>query len=205
MHMKNVVEKTLTNAVSRPNLTVLAVYLLGGDKNLVDTEDVAMKCNELIPGVFVWNKYPDQINLKLIEAFLYDAKKQRCGELLSGTSRRGWRLTPKGMDWMASQGRSLLETQKTDLGSRRTKAGSIDRVRKDRERQRLTSSTAWQCWRDGKAISVRDAQAIFRIDDYATGAMLEMKVVRLRSLFEGDDELDTFVRKIGDVVLNTEK
>ena len=40
------------------------MYLLGGETRRVDTEDIAVKANELAPGRFAWKKYPDQINLE---------------------------------------------------------------------------------------------------------------------------------------------
>ena len=45
-------------------IVTVAVYLLGGEARYIDTEDVAMKANELAPGRFSWIKYRDQINIK---------------------------------------------------------------------------------------------------------------------------------------------
>ena len=42
-------------------IVTIAVYLLGGEREPVDTEDVAKKANELAPGRFTWRKYKDQI------------------------------------------------------------------------------------------------------------------------------------------------
>jgi hypothetical protein len=47
--------KTLSNH----EIVTLAVYLLGGDSKRIDTEDVAVKSNELAPGRFTWRKYAD--------------------------------------------------------------------------------------------------------------------------------------------------
>lgn len=52
-------------AISLANheIVTLAVYLLGGHAQRVDTEDVAVKANALAPGRFTWRKYASQINL----------------------------------------------------------------------------------------------------------------------------------------------
>ncbi|HAB18651.1 MAG TPA: hypothetical protein DCE44_19690 [Verrucomicrobiales bacterium] len=50
-------------AVANHEIVTLAVYLLGGDTHRVDTEDVAVKANDLAHGRFTWRKYRDQINI----------------------------------------------------------------------------------------------------------------------------------------------
>jgi hypothetical protein len=47
-------------------LVVLATYLAGGAKAVSDTEDIAVKANELAPGRFTWRKYADQINIDTV-------------------------------------------------------------------------------------------------------------------------------------------
>lgn len=53
---------TTRKAISLPNheIVTLAVYLLGGERQRVDTEDIAVKANELASGRFTWRKYPDR-------------------------------------------------------------------------------------------------------------------------------------------------
>jgi hypothetical protein len=88
---------------------------------------------------------------------------------------------------------------KTDR--QRATAGSVDVVRKARARERIFSSGAWKSWSEGDPIAIRDARNLFRIDEYATGKMLEIKVVRLRSAFEDDREISAFIRAAADLVL----
>src|SRR5258706_12932137 len=84
--------------VTQSQLVALALYLLGGEATLVDTEDVAVRVHELAPGRFSWRKYTDQINLELVRVALSDACKG--GEaLVSGTGRTGWSLTAAGRRW----------------------------------------------------------------------------------------------------------
>ena len=59
--MKNAPVK-MQKGLSNHEIVTLAVYLLGGDTQYVDTEDAAVKANELAPGRFTWRKCRDQIN-----------------------------------------------------------------------------------------------------------------------------------------------
>ncbi|MFZ0829061.1 MAG: hypothetical protein WAO02_16730 [Verrucomicrobiia bacterium] len=52
-------------ALSNHEIVTLAVYLLGGDSKRIDTEDIAVKANELAPGRFNWRKYRDQTAAQL--------------------------------------------------------------------------------------------------------------------------------------------
>ena len=40
-------------------IVTVVVYLLGGDSEYIETEDVAMKANEVAPGRFTCRKYKD--------------------------------------------------------------------------------------------------------------------------------------------------
>src|SRR5262245_62192941 len=176
--MKNKAQKTLTKHPKQLDIVVLAVQLLGGHRKAVDTEDIAVKCHELAPGMFSWSKYPEQINLEIVRVVLSNAKKRLYGQLLSGSGREGWRLSPRGIDWIASNGNELLSEGPVQIDRDRLNAGSVDAVRKRRERMRILSSAAWKSWTEQNAISLRDAQNLFRIDEYATSKMLNNKVVR---------------------------
>jgi hypothetical protein len=74
--MKNAPTKP-QNGLSNHEIVTLAVYLLGGDTQYLDTEDIAVKANEIAPGRFTWRKYSDQINIENVRAFLSDAKKEK--------------------------------------------------------------------------------------------------------------------------------
>ena len=199
--MKKDTKKSLTKSLTKPDLATYVVYLLGGDKNSVDTEDIAIKVNELVPDVFVWKKYPDQINLKLIEAFLYDAKKPRCGELLLGTSRQGWRLSSKGIEWIANSADELVQSQNFE-GIKHSGSAGTDPKRKEREKNRLFLSKAWVVWSDTSKLNVDVAQELFRVNDYTTNEMIENKVVRMRSLFMDDKDIQEFISEAAELLLN---
>lgn len=192
----------MTNFISKRNITVLAVYLLGGSNKYVDTEDVAMKCNEIAKGQFTWKKYKDQINLKLVETFLWDATKDAYGGLLIGSGRKGWRLSSNGISWMADSGESILKSKNFNVDEDKASAGSIDTVRKTREERRIKGLNAWKRWLDNQDILIKDAQEIFRIDDYITGKMIDVKIARLKSLFYNDEELKDFLEQASKVILD---
>jgi hypothetical protein len=191
--MKTKGKKILTEIISKREITVLAVYLLGGNRKSIDTEDVAVKCNEIAPGQLNWKKYPSQINLELVRAFLSDAKKPIYGGLLIGSGRQGWRLSNKGLEWIESHGKSILENNKFALDQNKASAGSVDTVRKKREEKRIKGLSAWTKWISNEKILLKDAQETFRIDGYVTGKMVDIKVTRLISLFNDDTKVKKFL------------
>src|ERR1700730_15529775 len=86
---------------SLPNheLVVLAAYLAGAQSATADTEDIAVKANDLAPGRFSWRKYKDQINIDTVRKRLWDASKPEKGGYLIGSEKSGWRLTKSGFDF----------------------------------------------------------------------------------------------------------
>lgn len=95
--------------LSNLDTVLVAVYLLGGDGRSVDTEDIAIKTNEIAPGRFTWAKHPDQINIHLIMTHLWDAKSERKGGLVVGSEKEGWMLTAVGLE-VAKKGATRLGT-----------------------------------------------------------------------------------------------
>ena len=179
-------------ATSQIELVTLAVYLLGGATSAIDTEDIAVKANELAPGRFAWRKYPEQINLELIRVYLSAAKSR--GKYISGSGRTGWTLTARGLAWAESAAPNLVNSDMTRRREER-KAGSIDESRWQRERARVTQTAAWLKWatQTGHTLSERDAAEVFRIDSYAIGRTRDLKVARLHEMFRDDPELRDFI------------
>ncbi len=171
---------------------VLALYLLGGHSKAVDTEDVAKKAHEIAPDRFSWKKYSDQINLELVRVSLSDGKKESLGELIEGSGRDGWRLTPKGARW-ATENAHLLTDETFARPRESGLGGSIDERRWRSERQRILRSNAWTSWSGGRDIDPKDALALFRIDIYAVGGLRATKVARLVSQFAEDPEVSEFL------------
>ncbi len=188
----------MTKGGSQVELVTLAVFLCGGDTHAIDTEDIAVKVNELAPGRFTWRKYPEQINLELVRTYL-SAAKGRSG-YLSGVGKAGWTLTPKGLAWVKTEGQALL-SQDTSRRRAELKGGSIDEVRWRRERDRVLVTSAWKRWSQGhRDILERDAEEVFRIDGYAIGRTRDMKIARLRKMFDDDPELSPFIAVVAEIV-----
>ena len=200
--MKKDSQKDLTH-VTQIDIVVLAVYLLGGAGEPIDTERIAVRCHVLAPGTFAWRLFPDQINLELVRVVLSNAKKKPSGILLQGSGRDGWRLTANGLRW-CQEHLSLIKEMGITVSQSRRKAGSIDARRADRERNRVESSDAWRQWDSGMPISPEAAQLLFRIDSYSSGTMVEAKVVRLQAMFESDERMMSFLRQAGNVALSNQ-
>ena len=203
--MTKVTTKLLTSPLTQYEVTVVAVSLLGGVSRSVDTEDVAVKCHEIAPSFFSWQKHKDQINLELVRVSLSDAKKQKNGGLLSGSGREGWRLSSRGLDWIRARDVAGKRPMPSEEHRARSKAGSIDSVRRERERHRLLLSDAWRGWKEGGMVGVRAAQQVFRIDEYTTERMTAIKVARLRAMFDEGDEFSQFLRAASETVLKEER
>ena len=78
-------------------LVTLSLFLLGGDAGPVDLEHIAVKANALAPGRFAWRNYPSQINIKNVDAFLWDAKKPKNGGYVLNSGKDEWLLTVAGV------------------------------------------------------------------------------------------------------------
>ena len=197
--MKNITKKPLTD-LSQVHVVTLAVYLLGGSERAVDTEDVAVKAHEIAPGRFSWTKYPEQINLELVRVYLSAAKKTSNGQLLTGSGRSGWTLTQNGWSF-AKNAAPRMPSLALTRSRQDSRSGSIDENRWRRERNRITSSDAWNKWNDGiRELSLADAREIYRIDHYAVGDLREKKITRLRSLFREDKEVEPFLERLAAII-----
>ena len=113
--------------LSNHEIVTLSVYLLGGESRHVDTEEVAVKANELAPGRFTWRKYPDQINIENVRTFLSDAKKSKNGSYLAGSGKDGWILTEKGFDFAQRRAKET-ETEKRRRSSRNRLEGCFQQI-----------------------------------------------------------------------------
>ena len=183
----------LTRGPSQVELVTLAVFILGGEEKRIDTEDVAMKAHELAPTRFAWRKYPNQINLELVRVYLSDGKSAEKGGYIEGSGKTGWTLTPSGLRW-ARDARDRLADGTLDISRDQARGGPLAEQRWRRERDRILASAVWADWKAGlRSISTRDAEAIFRIDSYAVGRLRTQKIERIRSLFENDKDVMSFV------------
>jgi hypothetical protein len=135
------------------DITVIAVFQLGGALRYIHLEDIAVKAAELSPKAFSWKKYPERINLETVRIALkreLEAKARR----VYGSIRHGWMLTPRGLLWcLESTGteanRSPLEQIQKEIA----------RIKKNDNFSKVTA---------GRSADLADdnLKALLRIDEY---------------------------------------
>lgn len=178
-------------ALSNHEIVTLAVFLLGGDSKRIDSEDVAVKANELAPGRFTWRKYRDQINIKNVSAFLWDARKPKNGGYLIGADMDGWMLTESGLSFAKAHVGGLKNSTLA-----RDPLNSKERSLLRRERERLLATDAFAKFSSDQAgeISSQEAESFFRVDAYVIGDARAEKILRTKNRFGADAELGPLIR-----------
>jgi hypothetical protein len=185
--------------LSNHEIVVIAAYLAGGDSDRVDTEDIAVKANQLAPGRFSWRKYPEQINIDTVRKRLWDACKDDKGGYMRGSERTGWLLTERGLDFARKNAKAIVGEKK--------RASLKERARFRVERQRLLATDAFCKYNlgQGAAVTLREAEGFFRIDNYVSGEAREDKLLRILNAFGDDAELGPAVEKFAEIVRGATK
>lgn len=137
-------------ALSNIHLVTIALGNLEGYEKPIDSEDVAVHVNELAPGKFTWRKYPEYIDLQVVNQSLQDARRKRNGSLVTGSSTKGWMLSAAGMEWFKNFGRDSGFDATDAVQFRR---GSLMRSQ-DLERRRLQDTAAYILFCEGKLSDV---------------------------------------------------
>jgi hypothetical protein len=181
------------------DIVVLAAGLLGGRSEPIDTEDVAVKADEIAPGRFTWRKYKNQINIDHVRWALLDAKKAENGGYITGSAKEGWQLTPAGARFCSGASKILKEL---DLSRQR-----IDRKEEAwarRERARLLNEEAYRKLMQGKGreISLDEVERFFRVDDYIVGEARQARLRRILNLFGQDPKLGKAVHTFAERLNN---
>lgn len=172
--------------LSNLDLVTLAVQSLGGAADRVDTEDVAKVASRLAPGRLSWRKYPDQINLELVRVYLSDAKKAKNGALVIGSGRSGWMLTQTGKARAAA-----LASAGPLPAFTHPRADTAATQRERAERAWVLGHPALEVLKraGASALSPRDLESLFRVDEYILGAVRERRVARVLNAVADDLEL----------------
>ncbi len=184
-------------ALANREIVVLATWLAGGQGSYADTEDIAVKANEIAPGRFRWRKYKDQINIDTVRKRLWDASKPDQGGYLVGSERDGWLLTRAGVAFC-----------KKNHGAIASKAEHKKRFSQrehsffDRERIRMLAEPAYRKLVAGRSkdISAMEAEQFFRLDDYVVGKARRTKLQRSITAFAQDPMLADAVKRIATLV-----
>lgn len=174
-------------ALTRPEAVVLALHSLGGSEQAQDTEDVAVAAGRLVPGMFAWQKYPDQIDKELVRVALSDARLKKKW-VVGSHSKEGWMLTPSGLSF-AEANAARLEAQP------KTRARGRNEQQQNRERIRLLSTAAFERFRAGQlnALTDEELNAFFRLNPYVREQAREKKITRIQNQFADDPELGELI------------
>lgn len=188
---------TMPRALANHELVVLAAYLAGAQSALADTEDIAIKANELAPGRFTWRKYKEQINIDAVRKRLWDASKPEKGAYLIGSEKGGWRLTKAGFDFASRHTNDGMTAQPS-----KTRASQDERKTQTREIKRMLSDEAFQKIHLGLTASITksEAERFFRIDDYVTGKARAAKIERFRIIATGNSELARAIKILSQLI-----
>jgi len=144
-----------TQAIDLANyeIVVLAAYLVGAHYRYVDTEDIAIKANEIAPGRFSWRKYKHQINIDTVRKRLWDATKKDGGYLV-GSERGGWLVTELGCDFAE---KNLSKLIWLDLS--KSRLSRAEEIWQGRERNRMVAEAAYRKFRAGTIAEISAAEA----------------------------------------------
>ena len=175
--------------ITNDQVALAALLVLGGEKAPVDTENVAIEADKLAPGRFRWRKFKEHIDLGLVRNGLQDARKKR---LVDGGARRGWVLTPKGMQEAATLLPVLADP------ATRERVTTKQKQWETRERTRLLAEPAFHvAVQDGAAaITNREALRLFRLDEYTSRERRAERLRRFALSFTGDPELGRVVGEL---------
>jgi hypothetical protein len=182
---------TKKTQLSNTGIVTLAVYILGGESKYIDMEDIAVKASELAPGRFAWRKYPQQINLKKVEIRLCDARNPEQGSLILGSIKKGWILSENGLIFAKENLQRLYGANLSRLPMNK-KEMSLQQ----HEKERMLSSKAFLKFNTNEIdlVTVQEAEAFFRVDDYVTGVARKEKLTRIINTFGDDPELGQAVK-----------
>jgi hypothetical protein len=185
-----------TGDLALHEIAALATYLAGGDRKPVDTEDIAMKADEIAPGRFSWRKYKKQIDLELIYKHLWDLTKPDKG-YVTGSKSDGWLLTLAGTAF-AERAIGRLK----NLQPAREKRPKREENWMKRERARMQGEVAYAKILNGRESELTEAEAekFFRLDDYVIDAARERKIQQAEIDFRDDTDLAPIVRKVAAVI-----
>ena len=174
-------------SLNNDQVTLLSLLLLGGELDAVDTEDVAIRADELSPGRFRWRKYKEHVDLGLVRNGLQDARKKH---LVNGGALDGWRLTVEG----AEEARRLALHD--SILSKQHRLTPEQKQWRARERERLIREPAYREAMVGGLESVTPANIMrfFKFDEYLPDDKRTERIRRLLIAFEEDQDLHSVIQ-----------
>ncbi len=190
---------TNNNNFSNYKIVTLALYNAGGKLKYKDTEDVGIEADKISPGRFRWAKRKEMISDAVIKDGLYDARKKKNGELVTGVSKTGWLLTEAGIDF-CEKNQDFIEEEAIRLTR-------TDKTWKSKEKNRLLNEIAHKKYVNNSLdeITKNDVEAFFRINHYITGHVREKKIKLISNHFSKDIGLKKTIDFLIDLMDKAEK
>jgi hypothetical protein len=155
--------------MSNTDIVLLILSDLGGYQRFVDIEDIAEAAWRAVPARFSWPRHQQYPDLDAVDVTLRAAKKN--DELVTGSKKEGWMLTPAGMA-KVKQRELAVRAFTSEFGNagrmeNRRERGGLDSTAVRRLEQ-LRSSTAVTKHHAGQDedITVYDFLAFFAINQY---------------------------------------
>jgi hypothetical protein len=177
-------EKILSNI----QIVTLAISELGGATQAVDIEDIAIQAYELAPKKFSWRKYPERIDLRVVQYALKDAASNRQGEpLIKGSLKYGYMLTAVGLEWLENN-QLVYGGELAQISTR--KQSTADKL--SIEQARLLTSTAFIKFKSDKfeEIKYSDFQEFVRVNDYFPEHVRQKRYGVVENAVHGNPELE---------------
>jgi hypothetical protein len=155
--------------MSNTDIVLVVLAGLGGHERLVDVEDIAEAAWKAVPARFSWPRHQQYPDLDAVDVTLRAAKKN--DQLVTGSKKEGWMLTPGGVARVEQREGSVREfiANHGNAGrmENRRERGGFDSTAARRLEQ-LRASAALEKHRADRDddITVYDFLAFFGINQY---------------------------------------
>lgn len=126
------------------DIVLYVLYLLGGTRGKVFTEDIAKKSFELASSRFSWRRYPKYPDIEPARKALMEARNQRrlitgrAGEVKGLKPSDGWIFSPEGILWLEknktriakASGKKQTPINRTELSKKLSELESLSAYKK---------------------------------------------------------------------------
>lgn len=180
-------------------LVTLALYACGGTKKQVDTEDIALKADEIDDQRFRWKKYKQHIDRGLIFDCLKTSKNRKLGSYVKGNDEKGWILTPEGYAF-CEKSKDRIKPQ----FSRKIRLRKVEKKYIQREEYRITNTEAYNKYLQGKKAEItnKDIKRLFKVDDYTTKDDVQKRTVSLLENFKTNENIYNLINEFKKEAIN---
>ncbi|WP_431277862.1 hypothetical protein [Leifsonia poae] len=180
--------------LTKKDVTVLALWKLGGSSRVVDTEDAAIAAHSIDADAFGWKKYPDRVDLDAVRTSLRHEGEGKSPRI-EGSIQAGWHMTPVGVAWIEANSELVGAEITVAATSPATQRWRAETRESGAASHRVRTSDAFRLWAKGEKFSARQAAGVFRIDQYTPVKERTRKAAQMQESVRGDSELDAFIRE----------